>query len=228
MPVEISERTRVWADGYESGKEYVDPAVYFGRRLALFEGWGPPNQPGDHVLQIGCGDGYFAELLLDRGYRVTACDHAQPLLDKTARRCESAFQAGTLGLQLLDINQLPLPVQGPFDQTFAIMRSFFHYSKSPRQTLKELAGMTRKKLLVDLDPREYTVESAKADLLDSGFRPVSVRAFLTPQKRRLNPLLQKALDWSETIPWIYRPIVRKKFQLWILAVPCEQGEASEN
>lgn len=213
----LSARTQKWAHRFTSETEYADPTLYFGRRLKIFREWGVRPQAGDHVLQVGCGDGYFAKLLLGSGFRVTACDHSDELLHKTEQRCHSSMVAGLIHTRLLDVNKTPLPLDQPYDHTIAIMRSFFHYCRQPQQTLRELFRLTRTKLLVDLDPREFPLRSAKTMVHEAGFQHIRVRAFLTPQKRILPWLLQRVLWSCERQPLLYGPVVQRKFHMWIVA-----------
>ena len=214
---DYGERTRRWAAQFQSESEYADPALYFGRRLRLLQTWGPLAKPGDSVLQIGCGDGYMARLLLDCGYPVMACDHAPELLDKTIARSAEYAKSGQLQVCRIDINSLPIPLDGSYQHTFAVMRSLFHYAKRPEETLRELRRLTETKLILDFDPREVS----QKDVLDAvsavGFTKARVRAFLVPQKRSLFKVTQALLCSIETTPWLYGPLVKRKFHVWVTA-----------
>ncbi|GLT19312.1 malonyl-[acyl-carrier protein] O-methyltransferase [Vibrio zhanjiangensis] len=47
----------------------------------------PEDMRGKTVLDLGCGTGYFAALLRDRGARVVCCDLSEKMLDKARQRC---------------------------------------------------------------------------------------------------------------------------------------------
>jgi SAM-dependent methyltransferase len=167
-------------------------------------------------LQIGCGDGYFAGLLLSQGYQVTACDNSPELLQKTENSNKAAVNKGRLTTALVDVNN-SFSFDDRFDHTIAVMRSFFRYCRRPNAALRELRDLTRGKLIIDVDPRKYDLQRAWQQIADAGFSPLERRAFLTPQKRRLPRLLQKSMWLFERTPIVYRPLLKRKFHVWILA-----------
>ena len=196
---------------------YVDPAAYFGRRLEILESWGPRIRPQDSVLEIGCGDGYLAGLLVNKRCRVCASDVSPALVEATRNRNRAAVDSGTLSTRQLDINQIPFPVSESFDHVVAVMRHLYKYADQPRATLQELYRVSRRKLIADFDPGTDSVESVIADLASVGFRNIRVRAFLVPQKRSLPKLVRQCLAACEQSPWIYRHLLRKyRFQRWVL------------
>lgn len=72
-------------------------------------------QPGDHVLELGCGTGEDALYLAARGVRVTATDASAAML--AVARAKSADQP-LVTVELLDLNALPGDFPA-FDNTFA-------------------------------------------------------------------------------------------------------------
>lgn len=60
-------------------------------------------QPGDHVLEIGCGSGEDAVWLAGRGVYVTASDVSPAMLDETARKAQAAGVADRIETRLLDL-----------------------------------------------------------------------------------------------------------------------------
>jgi len=193
-------------------REYKAPATYFGHRLEIIRTWGPPLQEGDSILHIGCGDGYLTRMLADKGYKVHACDLSEGMLHQTQKRC-SGLPVTT---SLCDVNR-PETLDGPpVDCIVAIMRSFFHYCELPQTTLQTLHRRARKKLIIDVDPREYSVRDATRALKQSGFSNVQMRAFLAPQTQVLPNCLQRFLFKMETVSWFYKPLLWKKFHLLLL------------
>jgi len=48
-------------------REYANLRFYMQRRLTIATTWGRPLEPGDSVLELGCGDGYLAQLFVQNG-----------------------------------------------------------------------------------------------------------------------------------------------------------------
>lgn len=70
-------------------------------------------QPGDHVLEIGCGPGAGAELIcskLETG-RLFAIDRSESGVDRTKRRCAKYLEAGRLTVRQIDLATLRVPVK---------------------------------------------------------------------------------------------------------------------
>jgi len=58
---------------------------------------GRAARPGALVVDLGCGSGVWARVLLDRGYRVLGVDLSEPLLALARRRApEAEFRLGSL------------------------------------------------------------------------------------------------------------------------------------
>ena len=70
-------------------------------------------EPGDRVLDLGCGDGAFAAVLADAGADVTAVDVAAEALRRTARRAP-----GVRVLQIAEAAPLPFD-EDAFDVVWA-------------------------------------------------------------------------------------------------------------
>jgi len=73
-------------------------------------------QPGDQVLEIGCGWGGFAEAAARAGARVTGVTLSQEQLTEAQGRIEQAGLSGLVALQLLDYRE----VDGQYDHVVAI------------------------------------------------------------------------------------------------------------
>ncbi|WP_139981251.1 SAM-dependent methyltransferase [Nocardioides litoris] len=70
-------------------------------------------QPGDHVLEIGCGAGAAAELICSRleTGKMFAIDRSESGVDRTKRRNEAAIKAGRLTVRQIDLATLRVPVK---------------------------------------------------------------------------------------------------------------------
>lgn len=73
-------------------------------------------QPGDFVLELGCGTGEDAVWLAQRGVQVLATDVSAAMLEQTLQK---AHRAGmSIQTQILDLNALP-PLDRQFDGVFS-------------------------------------------------------------------------------------------------------------
>ena len=70
-------------------------------------------QPGDHVLEIGCGPGAGAELICQRleTGKLFAIDRSESGVDRTRRRCKRYVDAGRLTVRQIDLATLRVPVK---------------------------------------------------------------------------------------------------------------------
>ena len=70
-------------------------------------------QPADHVLEIGCGPGAAAELIVSRleTGKLFAIDRSESGVDRTKRRNAEALKAGRLTVRQIDLATLRVPVK---------------------------------------------------------------------------------------------------------------------
>ena len=70
-------------------------------------------QPGDHVLEIGCGPGAGAELICQRleTGKLFAIDRSESGVDRTKRRCAQYVESGRLTVRQIDLATLRVPVK---------------------------------------------------------------------------------------------------------------------
>jgi SAM-dependent methyltransferase len=70
-------------------------------------------QPGDHILEIGCGAGAGAELICSRlvNGKLFAIDRSESGVDRTKRRCAKFIETGRLTVRQIDLATLRVPVK---------------------------------------------------------------------------------------------------------------------
>ena len=90
--------------------------------VVAFTGW----EEGDHILELGCGNGQHAKLLHDMGFAVTAVDHSDVGIDAAKARHEGP------NFVQADVREFE-PEEEP-DGIYIRGMSFYHY---------ELAGINR-------------------------------------------------------------------------------------
>lgn len=105
--------------------------------VALFD-----PQPGQHILEIGCGAGLGIAALLARqpDIRVTAIDRSEVALMHASRRNAAAIEDGRVRLLCADIEACPVP-HGPFDRMLAIRVNSFW--TRPGVALRNLSAWLR-------------------------------------------------------------------------------------
>jgi len=171
-------------------RAYADVTAYLEHRAGLIVSLGPALEVGDEVLDLACGDGGLGEALLGRGLRYRGVD-STPEMSDAARKRLGVRAAVELG----DLNDYMPP--GPVAAT-TVFRAIY-YARDRRAFFRRVADYTQKKLVLDLNPRQYRLDDVLADLRGAGFREIELRPFFVPQTVSLpRPLLAaaKALERS--------------------------------
>lgn len=97
----------------------------------------PLDLSGRRVLDLGCGTGYFSQLLLERGAHVVCCDLSPAMLEQAKKRCGVEFAEYQQG----DAESLPFKDQ-IFDYVFSSLAlQWCHDLSLP---LSEMRRVTRK------------------------------------------------------------------------------------
>jgi SAM-dependent methyltransferase len=81
-------------------------------------------QPGERILEIGCGPGVAAMLVCERGAQVTAIDRSPVAIDRAARRNAAHAEAGRLELIQTTLADYD-PGAARFDKVFAVNVNVF-------------------------------------------------------------------------------------------------------
>ncbi|HUF01392.1 MAG TPA: methyltransferase domain-containing protein [Gaiellaceae bacterium] len=168
------------AEGW-TGRSYADAHAYLAHRSDLVVALGPALEPGDEVLDLACGDGGLGQLLLERGLRYRGVDSTPEMVAEARRRLgeEAPVEEG-------DLNDYvpPAPVVAT-----TVFRAIY-YARDRRAFFRHVAEFTERKLVLDLNPRQYCVEDVLADLRAAGLARVELRPFFVPQTVALpSPLL---------------------------------------
>ena len=163
---EIAAQYAAGAEGWSG--QYADAASYLSHRAELVVSLGPRLEPGDRVLDLACGDGALAAFLpgLDYlGVDVEPGDGragAAPRGRGGARRPERVRPGGA------GRRDLRLP------------RDLLRGATAPPSSGTPPA-YTERKLVFDLNPRQYRLEDVRADLRAAGFARLELRPFFVPQ-----------------------------------------------
>jgi len=182
----------------EYSSRYADPDAIARHQVSLVEQWGARLEAGATVLEIGCADGLVTKALARSGMAVTAIDFSPVMVETARRRLNAAGLAANF--VVTDLDSLDLGRQ--FDVVLAVMWSFFAYASDPRGAITRLADHTRVKMLIDANPRAFSIPSMVASVRAAGFESVAWRPFLIPQRRRLPRPVLRVLATTERVPGV--------------------------
>ncbi|HVF12531.1 MAG TPA: class I SAM-dependent methyltransferase [Actinomycetota bacterium] len=206
---EMQKKYDTIADSYSN--RYVNPQMIARRQADLVQSWGYRPGPNAEVLEIGCADGLITAELAQRGFSVTALDLSPRMIEVTRRRLVALNLSA--GLHAVDIEEFEPHKE--WDVTIAMMGSFFTYVEEPQKTLGVLAQWTRKKLLVDLNPRRVDLSHALDAVRAAGFDSVTWRPFFVPTGVPIGKIQERILRAMEVIPVVRDLVLKKKFKVVI-------------
>jgi SAM-dependent methyltransferase len=155
------------AEGW-SEDAYADADAYLIHRAELIVGLGPPLRRGDAILDLACGDGGLAEHLHGLDYR--GVDASPEMVAAAQRRGRNVV--------LGDLNEYEPPERVAATTCFRAI----YYARDRATFFSRVAGYTERKLVFDLNPRQYDVDEVRADLRAAGFDQLVLRPFFSPQR----------------------------------------------
>ena len=195
------------AEGWTDA-EYADARAYLDHRAELIATLGAPLRAGDEVLDLACGDGGLGEHLLARGLAYTGIDAEPAMVDAARRRLGDR---ATIGVG--DLNSF-VP-ERPVAAT-TVFRAIY-YAHDRAAFFARAARFTERKLVFDLNPRQYPVDVVVAELEEAGFGRVVLRPFFVPQTQRLpGPAVALAKAAERTGP-LARLALRARFTYLVAA-----------
>jgi len=191
------DRAERWSD-----EAYADPVAYLRRRAELVVSLGPPLERGDTVLDLACGDGGLAEPLLALGIGYLGVDLSEEMVSAATRRLEGRAEA-----RVGDLNTFTP------ERPVAAATCFraIYYVADRRAFFRHVAGYAERKLVFDLNPRQYRVEDIRADLRAAGLPSLELRPFLFPQTRSLPSLATRLLEALERSGPVAKGLLRVRF-----------------
>ena len=189
-------------------RAYADVGAYLDHRAEVIGSLGPTLEPGDTVLDLACGDGGLGEALLARGLRYRGVDATSEMVE--AARARLGDRAVIVEGDLNDYVP-PSPVAAT-----TVFRAIY-YARDRGAFFAHVAEYTTKKLVFDLNPRQYRVEDVVGDVRAAGFESVEVRPFFVPQTASLpGPFLTVAKALERTGP-LARAALRVRFTYLVAA-----------
>jgi len=162
--------TRKYGPQAESWSEdaYADAQAYLAHRAELIASLGPRLEPGDAVLDLACGDGGLAEHL--GAFRYLGVDASPEMVAAAKRRGHNVV--------LGDLNDYEPPQHVAETTCFRAI----YYARDRAAFFRLVAGYTERKVVFDLNPRQYRVTDVRADLGAAGFDQLVLHPFFSPQR----------------------------------------------
>ena len=195
------------AEGW-TARAYADPAAYLEHRAHLVIALGPALVRGDEVLDLACGDAGLGEVLLRRGLRYRGVDATAEMVAEARRRLGEGVP-----LEVADLNEYAPPAPVAATTVFRAL----YYARDRRAFFRHVAAFTERKLVFDLNPRQYPLADVLADLEAAGLARVALRPFFVPQTVALPaPLLAAARTLERSGP-LARLALRVRFTYLVAA-----------
>jgi SAM-dependent methyltransferase len=191
-----------------SETSYGDTAGYLEHRAELIADLAPRLEPGDTVLDLACGDAGLADPLLARGLGYAGVDLSEPMVDAARRRV-----GDRASIVVGDLNEYAPPEPVACTSCFRAV----YYAADRRAFFRRLASFTEKKVVFDLNPRQYRVEEVVGDLEAAGLRNVTLRPFFFPQRVALPRAATACLRAAESSGPLARALLRARFSYVVSA-----------
>jgi SAM-dependent methyltransferase len=176
---------------------YADAESYLAHRAELVLSLGPEPAPGETILDLACGDGGFADYLPRLEY--VGVD-ASPEMVAAAR---SKGRTVVLG----DLNDYEPPARIAVTTCFRAI----YYARDRAAFFRRVAGYTERKLVFDLNPRQYRVADVANDLRAAGFNRLQLRPFFAPQRISLPRPVTGLLQTLERSGPVARAVLAVRF-----------------
>lgn len=189
-------------------RAYADARAYLEHRAELIATLGPSLEPADEVLDLACGDAGLGDALLARGLRYRGADSTPEMVDAARRRLGERAP-----VEVGDLNEYLPP--DPVAAT-TVFRAIY-YARDRRAFFRHVAGYTEKKLVFDLNPRQYGLEDVVADLRAAGLGSVALRPFFVPQTVTLSRPVVSAAKLLERSGPLARLALRFRFTYLVAA-----------
>ena len=186
-----------------SDRAYADPVPYLRHRGELVLALGPPLRPGDRLVDLACGDGGLADFL--PGIEYIGVDADPKMVDEAASNGRAIVHA--------DLNEFEP------DRPVAATTLFraLYYARDRRAFFRRVAGYSERKIVFDLNPRQYALVDVVADLRAAGLANIALRPFFVPQTRALPRPLGSALVAAERSGPFARIALRHRFTYVVAA-----------
>lgn len=189
---------------------YADPARYLAHRAELVVGLGPQLESGDAVLDLACGDAGLAAPLLARGLRYTGVDLSSAMVEAATHRFGERIAVVTA-----DLNDYEPPSRVACTTCFRAV----YYAHDRAAFFRRVASFTEKKLVFDLNPRQFPLPTIVAELKAAGLGAIVFHPFFSPQRVGLPRPAAAGLEALERTGPLARALLRLRFSYLVGASP---------
>jgi hypothetical protein len=195
--VTATEKYDAQSDGW-SKRAYADSASYLAHRAETILRLGPQLHEGDTLLDLACGDGglgdFFPAWLTYKGV-----DASEPMV--------AAARASGRNVVRADLNDYVPPQEVAAATCFRAI----YYARDRRAFFALARSYTERKLVFDLNPRQFRLDDVRADLRAAGFEQLVLRPFFAPQRVRIPSPLAAGLRRLEGADPLARLLLRFRF-----------------
>ena len=209
MSLDVAGKYDRIADGFAE-RSWANLDFDMQHRFRVSTSWGPRLHAGDSVLELGCGDGFLAQLFVQHRLAYRGLDVSPRMVSMGQRRFaardnEARFSVG-------DAAQLSL--SEPVDAVVSYMGAFFTFVEEPLPLLQRLRPNIRKKIILDLNPRgRIPVRRAIEMFRAAGFVNIAWRPFFIPMTVKLPGPVLRTLSLCENVPGLRALPLRWRFDL---------------
>ena len=189
---------------------YADPERYLRHRADLVVGLGPPLEPGDAVLDLACGDAGLAAPLLAHGLRYTGVDLSAPMVAAARERF-----GDRITLAEADLNDYAPAEPVACTTCFRAL----YYARDRAAFFRHVAAFTERKVVFDLNPRQFSLETVVAELETAELGAVSLHPFFSPQRVGLPAPVAAGFEALERTGPLARALLRLRFTYFVGASP---------
>jgi SAM-dependent methyltransferase len=197
------EQAATWTDD-----AYADPSGYLAHRAELVAGLGVRLVAGDTVLDLACGDAGLAVPLVAGGLRYRGVDVSEAMVEAARRRLGEGAD-----VSVGDLNTYEPPEPVACTTCFRAI----YYAADRAAFFRRAAGFTTKKLVFDLNPRQYRVDDVVRDLEAAGLGDVTLHPFFSPQRVGLPHAAASLLRALERSGPVARALLRVRFSYLVAA-----------
>ena len=209
MSLGVAEKYDRIADGFAE-RSWANLDFDMQHRFNISTAWGPRLDAGDSILEIGCGDGFLAQLLIQHGITYEGLDISPRMVAVARRRISLAGARARFCVG--DAGQFSL--SEPVDGVISYMGAFFTFVDDPLPLLQRLRPVIRKKIILDLNPRgKISLRRAIEMFREAGFVNIAWRPFFVPMTIKLPRPLLSALCVCEHVPGLRALPLRWRFDL---------------